>query len=105
MAKQAKTLSVLEVIQTVNDGGALEDMKDAIRRVSTTVEERGGQGSVSLTLKFSKLGRHQLKIVDEVKVTEPKKVNDATVFFSTNEGDLTRSNPEQLELGIGVDVE
>lgn len=105
MATKAKTLSVLEVIQTVNDGGALEDMKDAIRRVSTTVEERGGQGSVSLTLKFSKLGRHQLKIVDEVKITEPKKVNDATVFFSTNEGDLTRSNPEQLELGSGVEAE
>lgn len=98
MAKQAKTLSVVEVLQTVNDGGALEDLMIAIRRVSTSVEERGGAGEVTLKLKFAKLGRHQLKIVDEVAFKEPKKVNDATVFFATTDGDLTRTNPDQFEL-------
>lgn len=91
----AKTLTVIEVLQKMDDGGALEDFRDALAEVTRAVEARGGNGSVSLTLKIEKIGRRQLKVVDEVKFTVPKIVKEPTVFFATDDGQLSRQDTNQ----------
>lgn len=98
MNKQVKTLSTVEVLSTLDDGGALEEIREAITQVTKAVNERGGKGSVSLTLKFEKLGRKQLTISDAVKAVVPPVVKDPTMFFCTDEGALSRQNTDQLTM-------
>lgn len=96
--KQVKTLSTVEVLATIDDGGALESVRDAITQVTKAVNERGGKGSVTLQLSFEKLGRKQLKVTDAVKFTVPQVVKDPTMFFCTDDGQLSRQNTDQLNL-------
>lgn len=96
--QEVKALTVIEVLQKMDDGGALEDFRDALTEVTKAVEARGGSGSVSLTLKIAKIGRRQLQVVDEVKHTVPKIVKEPTVFFATEEGQLSRQDTNQLML-------
>lgn len=105
-AKQNRALNIVEILEKVNDGGALEDVRDLLRKCCRLVDERGGQGSVTLTLSVKKMGRGQLTITDAVKLSEPKKVNDPSIFFiASPDGDLSRNNPDQFPLMEAEEVE
>lgn len=94
--RKIKRLSTIEVLQTLNDGGTIDDLNDAIREVSRAVNERGGSGTVTLKLKISKKkSRNAIEIFDAVSKTVPAPVKDATTFFTLEDGRLTRDNPEQ----------
>ena len=99
--RKVKKLSTVEVIQTLNDGGALEELRDGISKVAKAVKDRGGNGSVTLTLKFSRSeSGNALRVVDAVKVTEPAMKKDPTTFFALDNGELTRDNPSQPGFAI-----
>lgn len=97
MERKVRTLSTVEFLQTVDSGGCLEDLKEAINEAAQAVNDRGGAGKVTLELNFKKLGRRQLTVTDKVKVTIPPKKKDETVVFVGDHG-LTRENPDQLRI-------
>ena len=98
--KTVQTLSTIEVLQNIDDGGTLEELRDAISQVSKAVDARNGTGKVTLELTFSREGRAQLSVTDKVKVTLPPIKKDKTIFFSTPDGQLSRNDTRQGELEI-----
>lgn len=93
---QIKTLSTIEVLQTMDDGGALEELREALLTVAKAVNERGGKGAVTLRLNFEKRGKNQLEITDQVSFTVPKVAKDPKTFFATQDGQLTRQDVNQM---------
>ena len=93
-------MSTVEVLQTIDDGGALEELKDAIEDVTRAVKSRGGTGKVTLELTFTKEGRSQVGVTDKIKVAKPAVKKDKTIFFTTTEGQLSRDDTRQGEFDM-----
>ena len=98
MSKQLKILSVVEVLEKIDDGGTLEELKTTLHDVVKQVRERGGKGSVTLKLIVEKKGRNRLDITDTIACSIPRRPSEPSTFFATDDGRLTRDNPEQYRL-------
>lgn len=98
---EVKELSFHEVIQTLDGGGTVEEIRDHLRKVTQAVHLNGGAGSVTIKLNVKRSGKkneRQLSVADSVTSTLPKVLKDDTIFFATDDGGLTRNNPDQLSL-------
>ena len=97
---QTRKLTVIETLQRVNDGGALEDLRVKLEEAACAVNDnrKGASATVSLVVKIKKTGSAQVAITDEVKCTLPKVDKDETILFVHPEGGFTPDNPLQPQL-------
>lgn len=89
------SLTTVEVLMNLDQGGTMEELRDAIAIVTQKVDATGKAGKVSLELSFKKLGSGQVVVKDLIKTTEPIADKDSTMFFLTPEGGLSRKDPSQ----------
>lgn len=97
MRKEAKKLSIIEALNRMDNGGALEDLKTAVEEVAEAVDMagKGGSGKVTLEIKFQRVASGQLLITDKVTAKKPETKKDGTTYFVHPEGGLTVDNPNQ----------
>lgn len=97
---QVKTLSIAEVLMNLNNGGTVEEIQSAIREVTKAVVDTGNKGQVTIVLDIARNGNseNQLIVKDTIKKTLPKAPKPATLFFATDEGHLSRQNPNQMTM-------
>ena len=91
-------LTVIEFLQTIDDGGALEEFRAALSEVSQQVMDKGGKGSVSLkiTLEKAKGNSRRVLVTDAVSYTVPKRQTSPSTFFvAYHGGQLSRRDPDQ----------
>jgi hypothetical protein len=86
--------------QTINlvDGGKLsDDLAEKLADLIGKVKERGKAGTLSLTLKIKPLNSDadSVSLSGGIKVTEPAKVERASIFFTTDDNRLVQENPAQ----------
>jgi hypothetical protein len=96
--REIKTLSLSETLLQLDGGSTVEEIQDHIRKVVSAVSETGNAGAVTIKLAFrrnGKHGSHQVTVSDTVTATLPKVPKPDTLFFVTEDGDLTRQNPLQ----------
>lgn len=98
-----KTLTISEVLMSLNDGGAMEDLASELRSCVAAVTGTGKNGKVQLTINVKPNGRDAVTVTDEIKVTLPKADPTATMFYVTEEAGLSRRDPRQPSLE-GVDA-
>lgn len=80
----------------------MEECGDAVRRVVSKVHETQKAGSVTITLKFepaTKKQSRQIKVTENVACSVPRLSGEA-LYFATDEGGLSRMNPDQGRLGL-----
>ncbi len=95
---QIKTLSTVEVLATIDGGGTLEELREAIQKVSIAVgqsKNKNAKGKITLELTFARLGESQVAVNDKVKVALPPICKDDTLFFTTQDGGLSRNDTRQ----------
>lgn len=97
MRKEAKKLSIIEALNRMDNGGALEDLKSAVEEVAEAVDLAGkdGKGKVTLEISFRRVASGQLLITDKVTAKKPEAKKDGTTYFVHPEGGLTVDNPNQ----------
>lgn len=100
MKPELNKLSVIEVLERMDDGGALEDLRDAIDEVTRAVTDagKGAKGQVTLTLAIERVNGHEVRVTDGIATKTPKITKEPSTFFVHPEGGLTRNNPKQLAL-------
>ena len=95
----------MQVLPELRNGNLLKEITDALHQATEAVRETQGTAKVqiTLTLKQGQGAYNALVINDSVKVSLPKLKNLGSIFFHDSEGNLTRNNPDQLELqGIAI---
>lgn len=95
--------SFLTNLNTQRGGALLEELGDEYREVIAAVRETGKKGKLTVELDVHPGGGQDnevLHIKDNVKVTKPEHDKKSSVYFSTQQNELTRQNPEQQELGV-----
>lgn len=82
-------------------GSVVEDIQAKIRNVAKAALDTGNVGSVTIKLTFARNGNshNQLKVKDQVTAQLPKVARPDSLFFATDDGALTRQNPDQPSFG------
>lgn len=93
-------LSIVEVLEKIDDGGALEDLRDAIEKVTSAVTAagKGAKGAVTLNLVIERVNSKEIRVTDALQTKEPRITKEPSTFFVHPEGGLTRQNPDQMPL-------
>lgn len=73
------------------------DLKNLIR----SVEASGGQGAIVISVKVSRKGEGVIRTAVEAKVKLPKAEVEETIFFTNDQGELSRERPGQTVLPFG----
>jgi len=94
-----------ETILQINNGATVAELSDALQRVVAAVRTTGKSGSVTLTVKVapaSKGATDVLMVESQVKTRLPEPDRGMTIFYSTEDNRLVRSDPRQQVLPLRV---
>lgn len=97
--------SFVEVARQIDRGRKLTDLDRGIRDLVEAVKETGKKGKLTYTLEIlpvPKTGGEQVVLVDDVVVKPPKPEPKVALFFTTDEGRLSRNDPRQMEFQAEV---
>lgn len=93
-----KFFSALRELRT---GATLDELDSALAEVVAAVKTIGKPGEITLKLKVCPgRGAKYLTITDDVNVKVPKVDRADTIFFPLPDNTLTRTDPNQLALGL-----
>ena len=86
------------VLGTHNRGAAELEASQALREVVTAVRETRQKGKVTLEIVMEPIKGDVNRLAIEVKVTAklPKQAPESDVFYSTEDGKLQKTDPNQL---------
>ena len=86
------------LLQEQRAGDCLTDASEKLQDLILKVRERLGAGEIIIKLKLTPAAKGIITITDDVTVKLPKEDKDATLFWTTEDGTLTRNDPDQPEL-------
>lgn len=74
-----------------------DELSDALHELIAAVNDTGKAGTLTLTIKVAPLGKtgDVLQVTDAVKLTPPKRDRDASLFYTDDDGNLSKSDPNQ----------
>ena len=92
------------VLNDQREGALADELADRLAELVNAVIEYEKAGSLTLTLKVNptELGDRAVVITDTVKAKVPEAAREKTLFFAGTSGDLSRRNPRQMELDLGL---
>lgn len=93
------------VVQELAGGRVLTGLSEALADVTAAVAETGKKGTVTLQLTVAPVGKGasgalQVTAKTAVKAPESDDATPTTVFFADDDGNLTRTDPKQLQLPL-----
>jgi len=95
---KAELLNMLTLLQTHRRGEILKEADAALTDVIDAIRQHGGKGKLTLTLNFKLEKGDQISLTPDLKVEKPRRAMSAGIFFATDEGQLTRTDPNQGDL-------
>lgn len=96
---EAKKLSMTEFLMKVREGGAVEELRQAVEDCTRAVNVTGKPGKVTLTMEIKPNGNTAVFVKDTIAAKLPEPNKEDTLFYVTDDGGLSRRNPSQLRMG------
>lgn len=93
--------SFVSTIQEIREGGAVDELTDALANLVAAVRATGRKGKLTFTLTVKLAGKgdsNVLMLEDETKIAPPAIERGTSVFFATDDNVLQRNDPRQPEL-------
>jgi hypothetical protein len=93
----------LAMLQQQRRGECMNDLADAVRKLTTAVQLTGRAGDLVLKLTLrpaSKGAGNALVIEDDIRLKEPKPEQPGSIFFADEDGNLLREDPRQLNMEL-----
>lgn len=91
--------TILETLKAIRDGELLREVEIQMRDLVEAVKTTGKGGKLQITLKLTSSRGGALILDDDSKLTRPEPEREtSTVFFPTEENDLSRRDPRQPSL-------
>lgn len=90
-----------DTLRNIRDGASLSEAQDMMTDLVEQVRATGRPGKLSLTITVRQAAKgndRTLLVSDELKLTAPKTERGTTVFFATDDNELSRRDPRQPDL-------
>lgn len=100
-----KNNSYTRTIAQINAGGSADELSNHLAKLVQAVKATGRGGSITYKLTVQPASRGEVvavKLVDDIKVQMPKAIRPESIFFSTEDGTLQRTDPRQENLDLRV---
>lgn len=84
-------------------GQSQEELADALNALVQAVSDTGKKGTLTYTITVQPVNKDtagQFIVHDELKLKEPKRAREASIFFGTPENNLVRNDPRQIPLAL-----
>ena len=92
--EMSKTAALLE---SLNGGETMRDAAADLAELIAAVEETGGKGSLTITLKLERKQNRRVIIRAAVKPSIPREEPNPELRYVTREGELSANDPDQSE--------
>lgn len=100
--------SFLETLATLREGRTAYELTGLLQGLVAAVKETGRKGKITLTITVAPFKPGQttaVSVSDEVDPKFPKPTRDSTLFFTTDDDQLLRTNPRQPEFPYAKETE
>lgn len=89
-----------DVLREQAQGKTHDEMSEALYDLAARVRATGKKGKVSLTITMEPMkGDERVLVVsDEIKLQLPEFPRKPSIFYTADDGNLSRQNPEQLAI-------
>lgn len=91
-------LNFLEFLQSFRRGELLADGDEKLNELMDAMSRCDGDGSMTITLKFHRNKAGQLEVTPGVSVKKPSRSLGTGIYFSTDDGRLSRRDPNQMDI-------
>lgn len=89
-------------LQEQRRGALHQELSDMLADTVAAVTEHGKVGTVTLTLKIKPAGDQMVQVFDELKCKAPEGEKAPSIFYTDEQGNVSRTDPRQGELPLGV---
>lgn len=90
---------IIETLKAMRDGEFLQELESQVRDIVEAVRATQKKGKIQINITFTPGKAHMLLVEDDVKLTRPEEPRDrSSVFFPTDNNDLSRRDPRQPSL-------
>ena len=96
---------IVDTLRELRHGAMLDEASEQMAEVVKRVSETGKAGSLLIKLTVKPAGRGMVRTVvieDDVAAKLPEADKEVTVFFPLSDGNLSRQDPSQMNLGLRV---
>lgn len=101
-------MDIVQFLQTLRRGKTILELDEALAEATRAVREHGGSAEVTVKFKvkrFNKSSGKEVVVSDAIQSKLPKPDRADTLFFSTEGGALSRTDPDQRTLPGVVEVD
>jgi hypothetical protein len=94
---------IVDTLRELRHGAMLDEASEEMAEVVKRVAETGKAGALLIKLTVKPAGRGMVRTVvieDDVSSKVPEPDKEVTVFFPTADGNLSRQDPAQMNLGL-----
>ncbi|SEN94942.1 hypothetical protein SAMN04488103_109165 [Gemmobacter aquatilis] len=91
-------LNFLEFLQTFRRGELLNEGDQKLTELMEAIRDTGGNGSLTLKINFKVNKAGQLEATPDLTVKKPARALGTGIYFATDDGRLTRRDPNQMDI-------
>lgn len=97
MARKKDNLNFLEFLQSFRRGELLSQADDRLEELIEAVQRTGAKGEITIKLPFKVNDAGQIECVPSIAMKKPQPALGTGIYFATDEGRLTRRDPNQSD--------
>lgn len=90
-----QAITFIGFLQSNRRGEIPNEADAAMTDILTALREHGGKAKMILSLNFSFTKSGQIEIKPDLKVEKPRRAMSSGLYFSDDDGNLTRTDPNQ----------
>lgn len=91
-------LNFLEFVSSFRRGELLDEGNQKLNELMDAIQRTGGNGDLTLKLKFKVNKAGQLEITPSLTISKPTRALGAGIYFVSNDGRLSRRDPRQMDI-------
>lgn len=91
-------LNFLEFLQTFRRGELLAEADDLLQQLISAIHTTGGNGTLTVKLPFKMNKAGQIECQPAVEAKKPRRQIGTGIYYATDDGALTRRDPNQPDL-------
>jgi hypothetical protein len=90
-----QAITFIGFLQSNRRGEIPSEADAAMTDILSALRQHGGKAKMTLTLNFSFTKSGQIEIKPDLKVEKPRRAMSSGLYFSDDDGNLTRTDPNQ----------
>lgn len=91
-------MNFVQLLQAQRRGEIVREADELLSEMVQAIHQHGGKGDITLKISVKKNEAEQLEFTPTLKMNKPRRSLGVGIFYATDEGKLSRTDPNQDDL-------